>query len=218
MRVSLASIILYLSIFAIFLLVTIPARAQFATPKDSLRYSRLPAGHTPKRVLTRALLVPGWGQIYNRQYVKASIYYAGLGASTFLISNSNKNYLLYRHAALYAQYRDIDTELRPDSYRDHFVDDYNEILESRGGATENELSQEDQITQRASLAPTLRRIRDQYRRRRDLNILLTFAIWGLGVIESYVSAHLLHFDVSEDLTFNVLPSTYGAHASVTLTF
>ena len=208
---------------ALLLILCCPVYAQSMLEQDSSAVGlpaleKLPAGHTPSKVLTRALLVPGWGQIYNRQYWKAAVYYGALGGGTVLVFNANGNYRLYRHAAIYAAYRDVAPEERPDAYRDHFVDDYNEILLARTNTTENDLSEEEQIAQRASLAPQLRSFRDQFRRRRDLNIVFTFAIWGLGVIESFVSAHLLHFDVSDNLTFHILPGPNGSAATLTFTY
>ena len=196
----------------------LPAHAQESIIPDSTLLRSLPKDHTPGRVLTRALLVPGWGQIYNRQYIRAGIYYAGLGFGGFLVYSSNKNYLLYRHAALYAAFRDVDEADRPSQYRDSFAEDYAEILSMNNQAPDEDLSEEDQAARRASLASNLRSNRNQFRRRRDLNILLTFGIWGLGVIESFVSAHLLHFDVSEDLTFQVVPTPNGTTAFMTITF
>ena len=199
-------------------LFSTPAWSQDALPKDSTTNRRLPAGHSPGKTLTRALLVPGWGQIYNRQFFKASIYYAGLAGGAYLVANANQNYLLYRHAALYAEYKDVPATERPDAYRDRFVDDYNEVLISRGSVPEGDLTEDEQISQRAALAPVLRSDRDRLRRNRDLNILLTFAIWSLGVIESFVSAHLLHFDVDEDLTLQVFPHPHAVTASLSITF
>ena len=219
-----------LFMFAFLSLVNQPVYAQEGEAEDSTAVQQssvlqknalqknLPADHTPGRVLTRALLVPGWGQIYNRQYWKAAIYYGALGGGMFLVFNANDNYLLYRHAAIYAEYRDVDPDMRPDAYRDHFVNDYNEILLARLGRTENDLSESEQITQRQSLAPQLRRFRDQFRRRRDLNIVFSFAIWGLGVIESFVSAHLLHFDVSDNLSLHVVPGQTGTSAVLTFSY
>lgn len=206
--------------FVLLLFVWAPstANAQSELAVDSLKLSKLPDGHSPRRVLTRALLVPGWGQLYNRQYVRAGIYYAGLGFGGFLVYSSNQNYILYRHAALYAAYRDTPEDERPPQYQDSFVSDYEQILSDIGAEPESSLSEEDQATRRASLASNLRSQRNQFRRRRDLNILLTFGIWGLGVIESFVSAHLLHFDVSDDLTLQVVPTPGGTAALMTIRF
>ena len=207
-----------LCVFLASICLVSPAHAQEELAPDSTRLSSLPKDHTPSRVLTRALLVPGWGQIYNRQYVRAGIYYAALGFGGFLVYTSNENYLLYRHAALYAEYRDSPEEERAPQYRDSFAEDYAEVLREIEADPDDILSEEDQITRRATLASSLRSQRDQFRRRRDLNILLTFGIWGLGVIESFVSAHLLHFDVSEDLTFRVIPNPNGTTAMMTIRF
>ena len=205
-------------VFMLFLWAPPTAHAQNDLAADSLKLSRLPMGHTPGRTLTRALLVPGWGQIYNRQFVRAGIYYGGLGFGGFLVYSANKNYVLYRHATLYATYRDTPADERPSQYRDSFASDYEQILRDIEAEPESSLSEEDQATRRASLASNLRSQRDQFRRRRDLNILLTFGIWGLGVIEAFVSAHLIHFDVSEDLTLQVVPTPGGATTLMTIRF
>ncbi len=47
--------------------------------------------------------------------------------------------------------------------------------------------------------------RDAFRRNRDLSILGIGIVWSLQVLDAYVSAHLLDFDVGEDLTFHVAP-------------
>lgn len=57
------------------------------------------ARRSPTGAMWRSLAAPGWGQIYNRQYLKAPIFMAGESASLYLAIN---NYLttrrLYREA------------------------------------------------------------------------------------------------------------------------
>ena len=192
------------------------ARAQFIQNPDSTTGKNLPAGHSPPNTLKRALLVPGWGQIYNRQYVKAGIYYAGLAATTYFVINTNQEYIQYRHATIYGEYRDVPEGERPEFYRDHFIDDYNAIMIDADLETEDMLDEDLQQERRERLTPSLRTTRDQLRRRRDLNIFLTFTVWGLGVLEAFVSAHLLHFDVDEDLTLQIVPHQQGLTASIRL--
>ncbi|UZR94742.1 DUF5683 domain-containing protein [Chondrinema litorale] len=51
----------------------------------------------------------------------------------------------------------------------------------------------------------LRRARDSYRRDRDLNIILTFAWYGLTIADAVVDAHLSKFNVNEDLSAKLRP-------------
>jgi hypothetical protein len=50
------------------------------------------------------------------------------------------------------------------------------------------------------------RMRSQYRRNRDLCIILTGGVYLLSVIEAHVDAYLKNFDVSDDLTMRVEPT------------
>ncbi len=45
-----------------------------------------------------------------------------------------------------------------------------------------------------------------YRKYRDLSIMLTGLAYGLQILDAYVDAHLLNFDVSDDLTLNWEPA------------
>lgn len=52
----------------------------------------------------------------------------------------------------------------------------------------------------------LQNSRDQFRRNRDLCIILTGAAYLLSVIEAHVDAHLKDFDVSDDLAMRIEPT------------
>lgn len=49
-------------------------------------------------------------------------------------------------------------------------------------------------------------LQNQYRKWRDLSIILTAAAYGLQVLDAYVDAHLQSFDVSDDLTLKWEPA------------
>jgi len=49
-------------------------------------------------------------------------------------------------------------------------------------------------------------LQNQYRRWRDLSIILTAAAYGVEVLDAYVDAHLQSFDVSDDLTMQWEPA------------
>lgn len=55
---------------------------------------------------------------------------------------------------------------------------------------------------------TMRQLVEQqnfYRRRRDLSIIITAAVYGLQILDAYVDAHLFHYDISDDLTLQWEP-------------
>lgn len=172
-----------------------PATAQpDSTRRAILRARGLPPTHTPRRAVIRALAVPGWGQFYNRQYYKMPFVYAGLTGLGAAIAVSNDRYLLYRRAALYKQ----NEGTTPNPYA-QFEDEYN-TLESRIGGEIR--------------ANVLRQQRDKFRRYRDLSIVGTGLFYALSVLDAYVSAHLLTFDVDQNLSIRTYPAAQGITARV----
>lgn len=158
----------------------------------------VPDGHTPRGALWRAAVVPGWGQFYNRQYVKLPLVYAGLGSIVYLSVRLTDEYVLYRHAALYAYY---DVENDHGRYPT-FEADYQKLLDRFGVV--------------AIQSGTLRAHRDNLRRNRDLSLLGVGLVYGLTVLDAYVSAHLLDFDIGDDLTVRIEPTAAGVQAHVRL--
>lgn len=41
---------------------------------------------------------------------------------------------------------------------------------------------------------------------RDLNVILTALVYTINVVDAYVDAHLMRFDVSDDLSFHIAPA------------
>jgi hypothetical protein len=65
---------------------------------DSLKKRLPPFQPNPKKSALYSAILPGAGQLYNRQYWKIPVIYAGVGAAVyFLIDNSNQ-YQRYRRA------------------------------------------------------------------------------------------------------------------------
>lgn len=54
----------------------------------------------------------------------------------------------------------------------------------------------------------LRNYRDYYRKNYETSMILGAAVHLLTVIEAYVDRHLMEFDISEDLSINVIPTTH----------
>ena len=160
-------------------LLLLPAGTPASPSPDSTRT------HSPEGALWRALVLPGWGQIYNRQYWKVPFVYAGLGGFAALAHFMNERYLLYRHAYLYAIAPDRYPQYRDEGER------FRTVIE-------------------AGRADLLRQYRDRYRRNRDLSYIALGLWYGLTVLDAYVHAHLYDFDVSENLQLRLLPRPNGA--------
>lgn len=147
--------------------------------------------HSPRGALWRAAAVPGWGQLYNRQYLKLPFVYAGLAGGVYAVSAMTDRYLLYRHANLFKIGQQEAGRTSGENPYQHFQGDYEEVVRRVGG----ELS-----------GDQLRSTRDKYRRWRDLSIVGTGLFYALTMVDAYVSAHLLSFNVGEDLAVDVRPT------------
>lgn len=189
------------------LLLTLPFWPIQLSAQDSTFVvdSKLPANHTPRGALFRSLLVPGLGQMYNRQIWKLPFVYAGLGGMTALSVRATRQHRLYTRAFQYLAWTPVD-ENEPHPFPEH-EDEYLEVLQIECGNLTCTPSQN-----------SLEQLRDNFRRNRDLSRFGIGLVYGLSVIDAFVSAHLLNFDVGEDLTVQLLPHPEGATALLRLDF
>ncbi|MEX0719171.1 MAG: DUF5683 domain-containing protein [Balneolaceae bacterium] len=129
----------------------------------------------PKKVLYQSLMIPGWGQITNKQVWKVPIVYGLLGGLSYYSVTLHKNYHDHR-AAFY----NLNPET-PDDLKFGPTPDY--------------------IPPTADLN-SLRNNRNYYRNRRDFIYITIVLAYALNAIDAYVFAHLRSFDVSDDLSMN----------------
>lgn len=174
------------------------------TPAPPLAAAELPDDHHPRGALWRAAVLPGWGQIYNRQYLKLPFVYGGILGFAGAALYANSRYLLYRRAYLYAVWPHEDGVPRFPQYED----DYLQLIAEQGLP----LDQAEEL--RGRLAPELRQFRDNLRRNRDLLYFGIGLYYGLTVLDAYVSAHLLDFDVGEELALGLKPGAGGIEGSI----
>lgn len=177
-------------------LAAAPLRAQVAADSSQIAAASIAppdsAGlPSPSGALWRSLAAPGWGQIYVGQPVKAPFVIGALGGLAGLSIYLNSRYTRYRHAYLYVVNEETPdaTTPNPDNPFASFFQDW--------------------IDSGAQSATTIRQLRDDGRRNRDLAILGTGLVYALQALDAYVAAHLVDFDVSEDLSLHVLPSVEG---------
>jgi hypothetical protein len=141
----------------------------------------------------RALVLPGWGQVYVGQPGKAPFVAGALVGTAGLTVYLNDRYRLYRRAYLYVSREDADPNV-PDAGNEYAA------------------YQADWLATGARTAAQTRDLRDGFRRNRDLAALGTAAVYALQVLDAYVAAHLAGFDVSEDLSVHVVPTADGPAA------
>lgn len=141
----------------------------------------------PKKVLYRSLIIPGWGQITNKQAWKVPIVYGLLGGLSY--------YSIWLHES-YKDYRAAYYNLNPNT-----PDDF------KFGPTPDYISNNTDLN-------SLRENRNFYRNRRDFIFITIGLAYALNAIDAYVFAHLRSFDVSDDLSMRTGVKPVYAHSAV----
>ena len=123
----------------------------------------------PARAAFYSAIIPGLGQAKNKKYWKIPIIYAALGTGLYFYADNNKVYKRYRNA-----------------YKRRlagFNDD-----EFYGLGTTPILSNE-----------ALIRAQQTLRRNKELSLLITIGLYALNILEANVDAHLLQYNVDNNL-------------------
>lgn len=155
--------------------------------------------HSPKRAAIYSAVLPGAGQVYNRQYWKVPVVYVAGLAGGYLIYY---NHTIYRHIHKSFLNRKAGE-----------ADKYERFTVSRPFLKPLEVD----LTNFSD--SELLNLRNTYRRDLDLSVLLTAGIYAINIVDALVFAHLYHFDISDDLTMQIHPP--GANhspSSVTFTY
>ena len=139
----------------------------------------------PMRAVWLSVLFPGLGQIYNRRYWKLPVIVGGFMGLAYGTSWNNTQFQDYSQA-----YRDLlDNDPSSNSYMNFFPPNVNE----------SDLD-------KAWLTNVMKRRKDYYRRNRDLCIICMVGVYILCIVDAYVDASLAHFDISPDLSMDVVPT------------
>jgi len=130
---------------------------------------------SPSKAAFYSAVLPGLGQAYNKKYWKIPLVYGALGTGIYIYLDNTKKFDRYR-----------------DAYKRRlagFTDDefYGADLEG------NPLS-----TPRISDDGLIRAQR-QFRRNKELSLLITIGIYALNIIDANVDAHLLQYNVDDNL-------------------
>jgi hypothetical protein len=139
--------------------------------------------HSPKGATMRSLIIPGWGQVYNKKYWKVPLVYGAIGFPAYLYFYNRKWYDRTKYALSIVannRYEDIDSMNRVHPQLKALVD--------------------------AQAQGSLVNYRNEFRKSMDYSILFTLLMWGLNIVDATVDGHLRDFDVSEDLSLKIRPS------------
>jgi len=124
---------------------------------------------SPAKAAFYSAILPGLGQAYNKKYWKIPIVYAALGAGIYFYLDNDNEYKRYRNA--------FKRRLAG------FTDD-----EFYGSGSTPNISNDGLIRAQRTL-----------RRNKELSLLITIGIYALNIIDANVDAHLLQFNVDDNL-------------------
>ena len=141
------------------------------------------SNHSPHKAVMRSLMIPGWGQIYNHQWWKVPIIYAGLGLLADAIAFNQRYYAPNLVVAKYYEHGTPLTKGMPqyDLYAQYIA--YN-------------------VPQQ-----TVYDLVDSYRRDRDLSIMGFLGAWGIQMVDAYIDAKFKHsYTMDTDFSFRIEPA------------
>ena len=152
----------------------------------------------PSKAAFYSAILPGLGQAYNKKYWKIPIVYAALGTGIYFYIDNDNEYNRYRDAY----------KRRLAGFTD---DEFWGALEDGSPLASPRISNDGLIRAQRTL-----------RRNKEVSLLVTIGIYALNIIDANVDAHLLQFNVDENLAlkphyqFNELDAT--SNVGVTLNF
>jgi hypothetical protein len=164
--------------------------------------------HYTKRAAIWSAVIPGAGQIYNeigyrkipqkknRAWWKVPIIYGGLGACGYYYYQNNKFAYLTKKEFLFRE--ENNGEILDQRFADYpfsATDTTYRVLSLINGYDDADGFE----------IPGF----DKFANRRDLFMFGFIGVWALNVIEAYVDAHFVTFDVSEDLSMSIYPTIFA---------
>ncbi len=149
-------------------------------PKDIVVDSIIKKSNTidalhPAKAAFFSAILPGLGQAYNKKYWKIPIVYAAIGTGVYFYINN-------------------DNELN--RYRDAFK-------RRLAGFTDDEFYFDAQGNRLATPRVTTDRLQDAqklFRRNKEVSLLVILGFYALNIIEANVDAHLLQYNIDENLS------------------
>lgn len=152
--------------------------------------------HNPKIATKRSLILPGWGQAYNKEYWKIPLVYGALSIPTITFVYNNKIYKESKNAYELRYAASLSTATHQDSMNVQTLDEK---------------------YQKADIN-AIQTLRNAARRDRDYSIFWIGIVWLLNVADATVFGHLKDFDVSNNLSMDIKPNFNPYTKSPSLNF
>ncbi|AXP81431.1 hypothetical protein CJ739_2357 [Mariniflexile rhizosphaerae] len=130
---------------------------------------------SPAKAAFYSAVLPGLGQAYNKRYWKIPIVYGGLATGIYFYTNNNKEYHRYRDA-----YKSRLAGFKTDEF----------YFDSQGNP----------LTTPRVTTDGLERGQKFYRKNKEISLLVTLGIYALNIIDANVDAHLMQYNVDENLS------------------
>ncbi|HLZ87498.1 MAG TPA: DUF5683 domain-containing protein [Puia sp.] len=140
--------------------------------------------HNPRKATLYSTFFPGLGQIYNRKYWKVPIVWAAVGIPAYTYFYNRNWYQKCQFAiSILGAYEAAGLPV-PDS-----------MLKKVDARLQTFVSNQDDNN--------LRSYRNEFRKDQDYSVLFFILFWGLNIVDATVDAHLMSFDVSNELSLHL---------------
>ena len=131
----------------------------------------------PAKAAFLSAVLPGLGQAYNKKYWKIPFVYGALGTGMYFYITNDKQYKRYRDA-----YRSRLAGFRNDEFL---------VFDQNGNVVSERVSNDGLI-----------RAQQLFRRNKEISLLVTLGLYALNIIDANVDAHLLQYNVDENLSLS----------------
>ncbi|MDB5029698.1 MAG: hypothetical protein JWP71_419 [Mucilaginibacter sp.] len=136
--------------------------------------------HSPHKAVIHSLMIPGWGQLYNHQWWKVPVIYAGLGLIAWAYVFNEK---YYKETLAIAKYRQQGTQ---PGKNDPYYDVYPQYTNASVTAIDDAVR--------------------GYARYRDISVFGFVAGWGIQAVDAYIDAKFMHsYSMDKDFAFKITP-------------
>jgi len=163
-------------------------RVDSASAKTAIPDTAAKKKHDPRKATLHSLMLPGWGQAYNRKYWKIPLVYAALGITGYIFNYNRVQYNKVKFAYFAVINRgNADSALFP-------VGKVSPDLKAFVDANDSY---------------SLQLYRNEFRKDIDYSVLFFLFFWALNVVDATVDGHLKDFDISNDLSLKIKPSFYN---------
>ncbi len=126
----------------------------------------------PSKAAFYSAVLPGLGQAYNKKYWKIPLVWGAIGTGVYFYVTNDEQFDRYRDAYKRRLAGFKDDEFYGDGITPTISDD------------------------------GLIRAQEQFRRNKEVSLLITLGLYALNIIDANVDAHLLQFNVDENLSLS----------------